>query len=394
MTLDKPRAAVTVAGFCAFLDLYAPQVVMPQLAESFHVSEAVAASTVGISTLAVAISAPLMGLLTDKMRRKPVVLAAMLFLVLPTIMLVLADSLDQILLWRFVQGACLPAIFSATVAYISEEWPPAEASGITGYYIAGSALGGFSGRFVTALMTDQFGWKSGSLALTLVTLLCALVIWRWLPADSKRRAVHSTQISALEGLRRHLTDPALLATYAVGFSVLFSMVATFTYVNFHLAQPPFSMSVAALGMIFLVYPIGAFVTPASGFLIRRLGRRGTILLALSTSGAGLLATLGPSLVAVVVGLALFVTGVFIAQTSATGFVGQRAKVARTTAVGIYVCCYYLGGSVGAELPGLTVWHAAGWPGCVGLVLLVLAAAAAMAWWAWRPQRQAELCPAE
>ncbi|HVI49927.1 MAG TPA: MFS transporter [Candidatus Sulfotelmatobacter sp.] len=392
MPLDKPRAAVTVAGFCAFLDLYAPQVVMPQLAESFHVSEAVAASTVGISTLAVAISAPLAGLLTDKMRRKPVLLFAVLALVLPTIMLVLADSLTEILVWRFIQGMFLPAIFSATVAYISEEWPSAEASGVTGYYIAGSALGGFSGRFVTALMTDHFGWKSGSLALTLVTLLCALIIWRWLPPGGARKNVQVAQVSALEGLRRHLTDPALLATYAVGFSVLFSMVATFTYVNFHLSLPPYSMSVSALGMIFLVYPIGAFVTPASGFLIRRLGRRGTILLALSTSGAGLLATLGPSLFEVVIGLAMFVTGVFVAQTSATGYVGQRARVARTTAVGIYVCCYYLGGSVGAELPGLTVWHAGGWPGCVGLVLAVLAGAASLAWWAWRPQ--AQLCPAE
>src|SRR5208282_4632086 len=138
------------------------------------------------------------------------------------------------------------------------------------------------------------------------------------------------------------------------------------------------------GMIFLVYPIGAFVTPASGFLIRRLGRRGTILLALSTSGTGLLVTLGPGLWMVVTGLAMFVSGVFIAQTSATGFVGQRAKTARTTAVGIYVCCYYLGGSAGAELPGLTVWHAAGWPGCVALVLAVLAGAVSLAWWAWRP----------
>lgn len=385
MTLDKPRAAVTVAGFCAFLDLYAPQVVMPQLAEAFHVSEAVAASTVGISTLAVAISAPLVGLLSDKMPRKPLLLFAVLALVLPTIMLVLSDSLTEILVWRFFQGVFLPAIFSATVAYISEEWPATEASGVMGYYIAGSALGGFAGRFVTALMTDHFGWKSGSLALTLVTLLCALAIWKWLPAGGERRAAQANHVSALEGLRRHLTDPALVATYAIGFSVLFSMVATFTYVNFHLAQPPYSMSVSALGMIFLVYPIGAFVTPASGFLIRRLGRRGTILLALSTSATGLLATLGPGLAPVVVGLAMFVTGVFVAQTSATGFVGQRAKTARTTAVGVYVCCYYLGGSAGAEVPGLTVWHAAGWPGCVALVIAVLAGAVGLAWWAWRPQ---------
>lgn len=385
MSFDKPRAAVTVAGFCAFLDLYAPQTVMPQLAASFHVSEAVAASTVGISTLAVAVSAPFTGLLTDKLKRKPVLLAAVLALVLPTIMLVLSDSLREILIWRFFQGVFLPAIFSSTIAYISEEWPPAEASGVTGYYIAGSALGGFSGRFVTALMTEHFGWKSGSLVLTVVTLLCALAIWKWLPAGGERKAGQPQPVSALEGLRRHLTDLSLIATYAIGFSVLFSMVATFTYVNFHLAQPPFSLSVSALGMIFLVYPVGAVVTPVSGTLIRRLGRRGTTLLALSVSALGLLISLINGITPIVFGLTLFITGAFIAQTSATGFVGQRAKVARTTAVGIYVCSYYLGGSAGAEVPGLIVWRAAGWPGCVGLVIAVLAGAASLAWWAWRPR---------
>ncbi len=385
MRLDKPRAAVTLAGFCAFLGLYAPQVVMPQLAESFHVSEAVAASTVGISTLAVALSAPLSGMLTDRIRRKTTILAAVLALAVPTVLLVLSADLSQILVWRFLQGLFIPAILSSTVAYISEEWPAEQASGVMGYYIAGSALGGFSGRFVTALMAGSFGWKSGSFALGLLTLLCALAIWRWLPAGAARGRGGAAQASAFGALKLHLSNPALLATYAVGFSVLFSMVATFTYVNFHLAAPPFSLSVSALGMIFLVYPIGAAVTPSSGHLIRRFGRRGAMVLALGTSALGLVCTMGGSVALVVAGLALFVTGVFVAQTSATGFVGQTAKVSRTTAVGIYVCCYYLGGSAGAELPGLTVWHSAGWAGCVGLVMAVLLGAGALAWWAWRPR---------
>jgi len=383
MRFDKARAAVTVAGFSAFLDLYAPQVVMPELAESFHISEAMAAATVGISTLAVAISAPLVGLLVDRLPRKKTVLAAVLALVLPTIMLVLASGLTEILVWRFVQGIFLPAIFSATVAYISEEWSPAEAADVTGYYIAGSALGGFMGRFVTALMAEHFGWRAGFVALTVVTLLCVLALWRWMSEGRARCVRRSDSVSGLAGLRMHLGNPSLLATYAVGFSILFSMVATFTYVNFHLAQPPFSLSVSALGMIFLVYPIGAFVTSASGWLIRKVGRRGAVSVALGGCGTGLLITLLPSLTAVVIGLGLFVTGVFIGQTAATGFVGQAAKQAKSTAVGIYVCCYYLGGSAGAELPGLTVWNLFGWPGCVALVWAVLASACALAWWAWK-----------
>jgi predicted MFS family arabinose efflux permease len=69
-----------------------------------------------------------------------------------------------------------------------------------------------------------------------------------------------------------------------------------------------------------------------------------------------------------------------------GFVGQAAREAKATAVGIYVCCYYVGGSLGAVLPGLTVWHA-GWPGCVILVLAMINMAAALAWWGWREEKR-------
>jgi hypothetical protein len=36
---------------------------------------------------------------------------------------------------------------------------------------------------------------------------------------------------------------------------------------------------------------------------------------------------------------------------------------------MYVTCYYVGGSVGAELPGF-LWRWGGWPACVALVILV------------------------
>ncbi len=381
MTFDRPRAAVTIGGFCAFLDLYAPQAVLPQLARDFGISAAAAGSTVGISTLAVAGAAPFVGMLADRLGRKITIVAAVLLLTLPSIMLVLANGLDQILLWRFAQGLLLPAIFSPVVAYVSEAWPPDESADVMGLYVAGSALGGFSGRFITALMAEHFGWRSGFAVLTLVTVACGLAIWRWMPTD--RRRLRSTAGGGFVALFGHLRNPALLATCVVGFAVLGSMVATFTYVNFHLAAPPYRLSTAQLGMIFLVYPIGAAAAPASGLLIRRLGRRRAVVLAMAVSGLGLTATLGTSLAAVIAGLALFVIGVFTVQSAAMGFVGQAARFAKATAVGLYVCSYYIGGSVGAVVPGLLVWRTAGWAGCVALVLVVLTAAAAVVWRTWR-----------
>jgi predicted MFS family arabinose efflux permease len=390
MTFDRPRCAVTAAGFCAFLDLYAPQAVLPQLAETFHISPAAAGTTVGISTLAVAVSAPFVGLLSDRVGHKPTVVAAALLLTIPTVMLMLAGSFTEILVWRFVQGMFLPAIFACTVAYVSEEWSPAEAADVMGLYIAGSALGGFSGRFVTALMADAFGWRAGFGVLTLFTLAGAAMIWGWLPAAQHKPKGHIAA-PGFATVIEHLRNPALLATFVAGFAVLFSMVAAFTYVNFHLSLPPFSLSTPQLGMIFLVYPIGAVVSTRSGAIIRRLGRRWAMMLAVATSCVGLLTTLSPNLSVILAGLALFVIGVFLAQSAAMGYVGQAARHAKSTALGLYVCFYYIGGSFGAVVPGW-LWLHTGWLGCVLLILATMGASALLTWQAWKPTKV--VCPAE
>jgi MFS family permease len=139
-------------------------------------------------------------------------------------------------------------------------------------------------------------------------------------------------------------------------------------------------------MIFLVYLMGAAVSPASGILIRRFGRRQAVTLSVGTACLGLVASLQASLPMIIVGLALFVMGTFTMMSAAMGFVGQAAKQAKATAIGCYVCIYYIGGSAGSVLPGILVWHRAGWPGCVGLVVVVLGVALSLAWQAWREKR--------
>ena len=57
--------------------------------------------------------------------------------------------------------------------------------------------------------------------------------------------------AALRTLWHHLHNPRLRAACAVGFCVLFSLVGTFTYVNFLLAAPPFNFSPASLANVFL-----------------------------------------------------------------------------------------------------------------------------------------------
>ena len=70
------------------------------------------------------------------------------------------------------------------------------------------------------------------------------------------------------------------------------------------------------------------------------------------------------------------------QAVSTGYVAAIAKEGRSSAVGLYVTAFYIGGSMGAFLPGL-VWGRGGYPACVAMVIAVQAAMALIAALAYR-----------
>ena len=89
-------------------------------------------------TAAIALTAPFTGALADVVGRKRLITAAMFAVVVPTLIMTLVASVPAMAFWRFVQGLLLPPIFTVAVAYIGDEWPPAEMPRVAGLYISGS----------------------------------------------------------------------------------------------------------------------------------------------------------------------------------------------------------------------------------------------------------------
>jgi MFS transporter, YNFM family, putative membrane transport protein len=239
MRLDPRKIAVATAGFCAFLNLYSPQALLPALAREFGVGAAEISAIMTASALAIALTAPFTGAVADVLGRKRVITAAMLAVVVPMAGAAWAPDVNALIVWRFIQGLLLPPIFAVTVAYIGDEWPPAEVPGVAGIYIAGSSLGGFCGRFIPGVLHDLIGWRGGFLALAALSLAGALILASLLPRE--KSFVRSEDLGAsVRQMLRHLKNPQLLATYAIGFGVLFNFIAVFTYVSF--ISPPRPMT--------------------------------------------------------------------------------------------------------------------------------------------------------
>ena len=370
--------AVGFAGFCAFLGLYATQPMLPRLEQIFQVGKTGVSLTLTACTLGVAIAAPLVGSVADRLGRKRVIVASACLLALATLLNATATGLPALIFWRFIQGLVTPGVFAVTVAYVQEEWTEGGAGRAMAVYVTGTVLGGFAGRMTSGLIISRYSWHGCFVAIGLMGAVSALVLQAWLPRE-QHFSGRAGSASMASRAGAHLRNPRLLATFAVGFGVLFALVATFTYVTFHLAAAPFNLGPVAISSLFFTYLIGAAITPPCGRLIDRLGHRSAIGLALGASMAGMVLTLVPNLWMVVAGLALCCSGVFVAQAASVGYIG--VVTTRDKAVGMYVTCYYVGGSAGAALPGL-LWRFGGWGVCVALVILVQALTIVVTMTAW------------
>jgi hypothetical protein len=77
------------------------------------------------------------------------------------------------------------------------------------------------------------------------------------------------------------------------------------------------------------------------------------------------------------------SGVFIAQTASQSHLRVAAPPgARVTAAGLYLTCYYFGGTAAGVLPG-AFWALGKWPACVAFIVAMQVLALSIALIGWR-----------
>ena len=361
---DKTLAASMLAGMCTFLTVYSTQPLLPLLRQIFHASELQVSFTVSATIFATAVTAPFIGMIAERRGRKKVIVPSLFLLSIPTALAATSNSLGALIFWRFAQGIFVPGVIAVMLAYVNEEWAGRGVGRAMSSYISGTVLGGFLGRFLSGMVAAHWNWRATFLVLATLNFAGAILVRAWLPlAKNFVRAEHLQQV--LDDAAKHLRNPRLLANFGMGATVLFALVGCFTYANFYLAAAPFHLNSAQLGSIFFVYLLGVVITPQSGRFLDHFGFRHTSVLYCTMMIAGLLLTLVKSLPIVIIGLAIFSSGMFVAQAAASVQTGLIAGHARSSAAGLYVTFYYLGGSIGATLTDW-FWNWKGWPGCVTL----------------------------
>ena len=84
----------------------------------------------------------------------------------------------------------------------------------------------------------------------------------------------------------------------------------------------------------------------------------------------------------IAGLVFVVVGNFTAQSTTPALVNSEAHTAKGGANALYLAFFYVGGALGAILPGYA-WEAWGWPGVAGSCVAALTVGLLADWWLCR-----------
>ena len=362
----RTNRAMFFGGFSCFALLYCVQPLMPLLAHEFALTPAQSSLSLSISTGALALSLLASSVVSDRIGRKPIMVAAMAIAALMTVACAFADGYAQLLVMRALLGLALGGMPAVAMAYLGEEIEPVSLGLSMGLYISGSAFGGMVGRVLASTLSDFLSWRVALGVIGVAGVLAAGEFWRSLPESRHFRRGPGGMGALTDGLRQHFSDAGLPWLFALAFLLMGCFVSAYNYIGYRLLGAPFGLRQSVVGGISFLYLLGIFSSVWAGKLADRLGRRGVLWLVMSVMAAGLGLTLSHALPLIVLGMALFTFGFFATHSVTSSWVGRRARPPQALASALYLFFYYLGSSVVGWLAG----HLWAWGGWNGVVLLL------------------------
>jgi YNFM family putative membrane transporter len=345
------------AAAAMFTVMYSTQAILPELASAFAVTPSEAGLTVSVVIGALAVGAWLWGPLSDRIGRRASLVLSSALLVVPSLLVALAPSFGLLLGARVLQGLCMPGLLTVGVPYVSEAFSARIGARAMGYYVSSLVVGGLVGRVGVALLTSVTGWRWALGVVALLPLLATVVMRRSLPPEPalpQRSSFSPRTVATL------LRNRELVTATLAGSASFAAFMGVFSYIDFRLQGPPFGLSPAVIGLVFVLWVMGA-AGPTAGRLAGRIGWRRVAAGALAIAAAGLTLSLADVLAVVVVGLALVTLGNFSCVTAAQLGVAGATDRDRGLASALYFSAYYVAGALGGYVPGLA-WEAWGWPG--------------------------------
>lgn len=213
-------------------DLYLPA--LPALTNGFGAPVAQAQLTLTALLLAFGLSQLVLGPLSDRFGRRPVLLWGLAAYVLAAIGAALAPSMALLIVWRTLQGAAMGAAVVVARAIVRDLYRPADGARVMSRALTGLGVIACLCAPLGGLVSDLAGWRVALLVPALFgAVALGLVAWRFDESLARRdpQALKpATLVRTWATVLRHPTFLAFCALTTASYALLFTFLAASSFV--------------------------------------------------------------------------------------------------------------------------------------------------------------------
>lgn len=372
----RATVAMLLVGLAIFSSLYSTQAILPTLVENMGLSSTEAALTVSAATGALALCVVPASILSERFGRGRILLISAVAATSVGLVVPIAHQGWQLILLRGLQGALLSGAPATAMAWLAEELDDQALPRAMGLYIAGTSIGGLTGRLIPTGLVEVSTWRWALFGSALVSLTFALTSWLLLPAQRNFRPKPIRLKNESRALFGHWANRDLALLFLTAFLSMGTFVSMYNFLTFRLIDD-FGLAPSLAGLAFLFYLSGTWSSARAGSLVARIGHGKTLCASAALFTLGIALCAG-NLPLTLLGMISFTVGFFAVHSTASGWVGQIATRDRAEASSMYVFCYYLGSSVVGACAGL-LFDALSWPLFIAFFTAVALTLTALTW---------------
>jgi AAHS family 4-hydroxybenzoate transporter-like MFS transporter len=207
--IDKQKISryqIIVAGLCAavvFMDGFDAQAigyVAPSLGAAWKLQKGALGPVFGAGLFGLMLGALIFGPVADRIGRKPVIIASVLWFGICTLLTITATSLDSLLWWRLLTGLGLGGAMPNAIALTSEYSPQRSRATMVMVMFIGFSLGSAIGGLIAAQFISKYGWTSVFWLGGLVPIALAPVLYFILPESIRLLALRGSEDNRIRAL--------------------------------------------------------------------------------------------------------------------------------------------------------------------------------------------------
>jgi DHA1 family bicyclomycin/chloramphenicol resistance-like MFS transporter len=178
---------------------------LPALATFFREDIAVAQLTISLYLVGLACSQLLVGPLSDKFGRRPVILVGLGLMVLSNVAGIFATTLPQLVAARVVQALGAASGLAVGRAMIRDLYDRDRAASMIGLVVGSMMIAPMIGPFIGGTLETVYGWRTIFWFLGLVSLV--IFLWAWFILPETRRVQTGPAAGFLNDVRALAASP-------------------------------------------------------------------------------------------------------------------------------------------------------------------------------------------